>query len=267
MPVIGLMLRVMCAWSENPALSAISARGISVFCIAFQARRVRERTRKASGEVPKTCANPRVTVHDANRRSCAQLERTSDESSIKAAANSSGQSIQCGVAYWIVESSRAAASAGLFSAASTMRSGSASLAAPGLNAHPIVNGRLRISAPALPNRPRCASKPSWISMLPGSTRNLPWSPASSKPPATTTTASAPILRPQRLAASFSSARNPLGVPGGELLQHGPPRLHANPLQVFMDQFYSLLERPGRMWARNAPNTLRSLARPVLKIPG
>ena len=36
-----------------------------------------------------------------------------------------------------------------------------------------------------------------------------------------------------LAASLSSAGDPLGVPRRELLRHGPPRLHANLAQVFM----------------------------------
>src|SRR6184192_1062324 len=37
----------------------------------------------------------------------------------------------------------------------------------------------------------------------------------------------------RLAASFSAARDSLGVPRRELLRHGSSRLHANPVQVFM----------------------------------
>jgi hypothetical protein len=36
-----------------------------------------------------------------------------------------------------------------------------------------------------------------------------------------------------LAASLSSLGDSLGVPRRELLRHGPPRLHANPVQVFM----------------------------------
>src|SRR5205807_9587233 len=54
-----------------------------------------------------------------------------------------------------------------------------------------------------------------------------WSPSASLPP---TLASRTTFR---LAASFSAARDSLGVPRRELLRHGSSRLHANPVQVFM----------------------------------
>src|SRR5438876_7504396 len=54
-----------------------------------------------------------------------------------------------------------------------------------------------------------------------------WSPSASLPP---TLASRTTFR---LAASFSAARDSLGVPRRELLRHGSSRLHSNPVQVLM----------------------------------
>ncbi len=54
-----------------------------------------------------------------------------------------------------------------------------------------------------------------------------------------------------VAASFSSARDPLGVPRRELLRHGPPRLHANPVQVFMRPVVGMHTSVSSIWTQQA----------------
>jgi len=68
------------------------------------------------------------------------VERTREELCIKAVANWSGQSIQLEVTSWIVSRSKSVPSAGLLSAALTIRSASVSFAAPGLNECPVGKG-------------------------------------------------------------------------------------------------------------------------------